>query len=138
MKNVDANSAPGMVREPNYWNLIFKCMSDRDTYEFATPGNHKVLVNSYLTGREAAAIKGIMLSALKMSMNDLEQKKVDMGGLTGDVLAAQERKTLEVLIISIDGVSDNPVEKLLDLPSTEYDAVLKEIEKIKNPTTPQN
>jgi hypothetical protein len=92
---------------------------------------------AYLTGREAAEIKAIMLSSLKMTMSDLESKKVDMGGLSGEVLAQQERKTLETLLVSVNGEVENAVEKLLDLPSTEYDAVLKKIEEIKNPTTPE-
>jgi hypothetical protein len=113
-------------------------MAERETKEFTTPAGHKIILNAYLTGREAAAIKAVMLASLKMTMSDLESKKVDMGGLSGDVLAQQERKTLDFLIVSVNGSAETPVEKLLDLPSTEYDAVLKEIETIKNPTTPEN
>jgi hypothetical protein len=109
---------------------------NRETREFNTPGGHKVVLFSYLTGREVADIKSIMLSSLKMSMSDIENKKVDMGGISGAVLIDQEKKTLAYLLVSVDGDTTAPVDKLLDLPSTEYDAVLKEIEKIKNPTTP--
>ena len=94
------------------------------------------MLRSYLTGREASDIKAVMLSSLKMTMSDLENKKVDLGGISGSVIAEQERKTLECLVVSVNGDAENPVEKLLDLPSTEYDAVLKEVETIKNPTTP--
>lgn len=97
----------------------------------------KVVLRTYLTGRESAELKNIMLGSLKMTVSDLESKKVDMGGLSGSVLAEQERKTLEFLIVSVNGDVESPVEKLLDLPSPEYDAVLKEIETIKNPTTPE-
>jgi hypothetical protein len=112
-------------------------MSDRETKEFTTPAGHKVALNNYLTGREAAAIKAIMLSSLKMTMGDLESKKVDMGGLSGAVLIEQERATLGYLLVSIDGETNAPLDRLLDLPSSEYDAVLKEVEIIKNPTTPE-
>jgi hypothetical protein len=112
-------------------------MSDRQTKEFTTPSGHAIVLRTYLTGREAAEIKSIMLASLKMTMSDLESKKVDMGGLSGSVLVEQERKTLDSLIVSVDGSTENPVEKLLDLPSPDYDAVLKEIETIKNPTTPE-
>jgi hypothetical protein len=112
-------------------------MAERQTTSFKTPAGNVVVLRSYLTGRESADLKSILLSSLKMSMSDLENKKVDMGGLSGAVLAQQERKTLDYLVVSVDDETENPVEKLLDLPSTEYDAVLKEIEKIKNPTTPE-
>jgi hypothetical protein len=110
---------------------------ERQTRELVTTAGTKIFLKSYLTGREAADIKSIMLSSLKMSMNDAETKKVDMGGISGAVLLEQERKTLGYLLVSVNGDAENPVEKLLDLPSTEYDAVLKEIENIKNPTTPE-
>jgi hypothetical protein len=113
-------------------------MSDRETYQFTTPTGTAVVLRSYLSGREASDIKNLMLSSLKMSMSDLENKKIDMGGISGDVIAQQERKTLDYLVVSVNGETENAVEKLLDLPSTEYDAVLKEIEKIKNPTKPAN
>jgi len=112
-------------------------MNERQTKELTTPGNHKIVLRSYLTGREAADIKSTLLFSLKMSTSDLENKKVDMGGISGSVLIEQERKTLGYLLVSVDGDGENPVDKLLDLPSTEYDAVLKEIETIKNPTTPE-
>jgi hypothetical protein len=113
-------------------------MTERQTVPFSTPAGTSIVLRSYLTGREAADIKSIMLSSLKMSMSDQESKKVDMGRISGAVLVEQERKTLGYLLVSVNGNTTAPVEVLLDLPSTEYDAVLKEIEKIKNPTTPEN
>ena len=41
-------------------------------------------------------------------------------------------------LVSLNRDTDNPVEKLLDLPSTEYEAVLAKVETLKNPTTPAN
>jgi hypothetical protein len=111
---------------------------ERENKDITTPNGTKVVLRSYLTGREAASIKNLMLSSLKMTMSDVDSKKLDMGGLTGDVLAQQERKTLEYLLVSIDGDTENPVEKLLDMPSSEYDAVLKAVQNIQNPTTPAN
>jgi hypothetical protein len=113
-------------------------MSERQTTTFTTPAGNKIVLRTYLTGREAADIKNVMLSSLKMSMSDFESKKMDMGGLSGDILVQQERKTLEYLIVSVNGTTEKPLDALLDLPATEYDAVLKEVEKIKNPTTPEN
>jgi len=112
-------------------------MADRENTSLTTPAGNTFVLRAYLTGREAAEVKAIMLSSLKMTMSDLESKKVDMGGLSGEVLAQQERKTLEYLLVSVNGETENAVDKLLDLPSTEYDAVLKKIEEIKNPTTPE-
>jgi hypothetical protein len=109
----------------------------RDTRDFVTPAGTKIVLKAYLTGREASDIKSVLLSSLKMSMGDLETKKLDMGALSGAVLVEQERKTLGYLLVSVNDNTTAPVEALLDLPSSEYDAVLKEIETIKNPTKPE-
>jgi hypothetical protein len=112
-------------------------MTERETRLFITPNSNQVLLRTYLTGRDAAEIKGVMLSSLKMTVSDLDTKRVDMGSISGDVIAAQERKVWECLIVSVNGDAENPVETFLDLPSADYDAVLAEIEHIKNPTTPE-
>jgi hypothetical protein len=112
-------------------------MSDRQTKEFTTPSNHKVVLRTYLTGREVTEVKAIMFSKVEMTMEDMASKKMNMGGLSGTLIAEQERRVFDFLIVSVDGDTENPVEKFLDLPSVDYDAVTAEIEHIKNPTTPE-
>jgi hypothetical protein len=102
-------------------------MSERETREFTTPGGHKVILNTYLTGREATELKSIMFSALK----------VGVGEVPSSFLIDQERKAMGFLVVSVDGDSNAPVDKLLDMPSAEYGSVVKEINKIQNPTTPE-
>ena len=112
-------------------------MSERQTKEITTPSGHTIVLRSYLTGRETTAVKAILFSKVEMSMSDMENKKMGMGGLSGTLLAEQERKVLDYLIVSVDGDAENPVEKFLDLPSVDYDAVTEEIEYIKDPTKPR-
>jgi hypothetical protein len=109
----------------------------RETREFVTPGGHKVVLNSYLTGREAQTLKSIMFSSLKVNMDDAQSGKVGIGEMPSGFLVEQEKHALAFLIVSVDGDITTPIEKLLDLPSAEYDAVVKEINKIQNPTTPE-
>jgi hypothetical protein len=112
-------------------------MSARETKEFVTPGGHKVILNAYLNGREAQELKAIMFSALKVSVGDVQAGKVGIGDLPSGFLVEQEKKALAFLVVSIDGDSTSPVEKLLELPSSEYDAIVREINTIQNPTTPE-
>jgi hypothetical protein len=108
----------------------------RETREFVTPAGHTVVLNAYLTGREAQTLKAIMFSALKVNMDDAQSGKVGLGEMPSGFLVEQEKAALGFLIVSFDRDITNPIAALLDLPSTEYDAVLKEINKIQNPTTP--
>jgi hypothetical protein len=50
----------------------------------------------------------------------------------------QERKALGYLVVSVDDDSSAPVDKLLDLPAPEYEAVVKEVNQIQNPSSPTN
>jgi hypothetical protein len=113
-------------------------MSNRQTKEFTTPGGHKVVLYTYLTGREAQDLKSIMFSSLKVSMDDVQSGKVGLGDVPSTFLVDQEKKALSYLVVSVDGNETAPIDALLDLPSSEYEAVIKEINAIQNPTTPEN
>jgi hypothetical protein len=112
-------------------------MPDRETREFTTPSGHKVVLRTYLTGREATELKSVMFSALKMNMEDAQSGKVNVSDVPGTFLVEQERKALGFLLVSVDGETNAPVDKLLDLPAPEYEAVVKEVNNIQNPTTPE-
>ncbi|HLH93547.1 MAG TPA: hypothetical protein VKW08_00370 [Xanthobacteraceae bacterium] len=117
---------------------------NRETREFITPAGHKIVFNAYLTGREAQQLKSIMLSALKMNVDDVQSGRVGLGEVPSGFLVEQEKLAMRFLLVSIDGIADNTdndknavVNRLLDLPASEYDAVVKEINKIQNPTAPE-
>jgi hypothetical protein len=112
-------------------------MSERETKDFQTPGGHVVVFNAYLTGREAQELKSVMFAALKVNMDDVQSGKVGIGEVPSAFLVEQEKKAMSFLVVSVDGDSITPVDKLLDLPSSEYAAVVAEINKIQNPTTPE-
>jgi hypothetical protein len=112
-------------------------MSERETKEIATPGGHKVVLRTYLTGREANELKSVMFSALKMNMEDAQSGKVNVSDVPGTFLVEQEHKALGFLVVSVDGDTTAPVDKLLDLPAAEYEAVVKEVNQIQNPSTPE-
>jgi len=112
-------------------------MSGRETREFVTPGGHTVILNTYLTGREANELKAIMFAALKVNMEDAQSGKIGVGEVPSSFLIDQEHKARSLLVVSVDGDPSTPIEKLLDMPSAEYEAVVKEINKIQNPTTPE-
>ena len=113
-------------------------MSERETKEFITPGGRKIILRTYLTGRESNELKSVMFSALKMNMEDAQSGKVNVSDVPGTFLVEQERKALDILIVSIDGDTASPVDKLLDLPASEYEAVVKEVNAIQNPTKPES
>jgi hypothetical protein len=61
-----------------------------------------------------------------------------LGEVPSSFLVEQEKKALTFLVVSVNGDSIASVDALLALPSSEYDSVVREINKIQNPTTPEN
>jgi hypothetical protein len=113
-------------------------MADRETREFTTPGGHIAVLKTYVTGREANELKSVLYGALKMSMGDAQSGNVQVGEVSGGFLLDQERKAMSLVLVSFDGTAENALERLLDLPQAEYDAVKAEVDKITNPTNPAN
>src|SRR5450631_3106914 len=112
-------------------------MSERETREFITPAGHKIVLRTYLTGREANELKGVMYAAFKMSMDDAQNGKVGMDKVSGEFMIEQEQKAIGLLLVSLDENTESVLDRLLDLPQADYDAAKEEVEKITNPTTPE-
>jgi hypothetical protein len=109
----------------------------RETKEFITQGGHKVVLCTYLTGKESAALKAIMYADLKINASDAATGKVALADMPATFLVSQENKALEYLIVSVDGDESAPVDKLGDLPEADYNAVLAEVTKIRVPFKPE-
>ena len=109
----------------------------RPTREFKTPLGNVVVINEYLTGREAQELKEIMLRGMTINMADAKNGQVAMDQTSSTFLVDQEKAAMKYLVVSVNGNSADPVTLLLDLPSCEYDAIVQELQKIQNPTVPQ-
>jgi len=81
---------------------------ERPTTELMTPGAHKIVVKTYVTARESLPALG-----------DENKSAVDK---TNALAAA--------VIVSIDGISENVKELLLDLPLPDYAFVLAKVKDI--------
>lgn len=112
-------------------------MSDRQTIAFTTPTGNTVVLRAYLTGREAAEIKAVQYSAVKLTMSDAASKKFDAPTVSGASVVDKELKEVEMLLVSINDNTHTPFDTLLSLPASEYEAVRVEVEKLLDPTTPE-
>lgn len=106
---------------------------DRPTTEITTPGGTKAVIKTYLTARESNQLKQVLYANLKMSMTDLSTGKTAVQDIPATVLLDQERKAIELLIVSLDGSVENIADRLLDLPASEYDTLVAEVNKVAQP-----
>lgn len=109
----------------------------RPTEELTTPGGRKVVVYTYLTGREANEIKQEILKVMKIDTKEVLQsasagkEEIPMtGDLTGEFLLVQERKLVSFLVKSVDGDDKNASDKVFDMSNSEYQYIVKELNRI--------
>lgn len=105
---------------------------ERETKSVQTPHGHEVVIKTYLTGREAEQVQQVLYADIKMSMGDLESGKTEIKEIPAAAIMAQQRKALELLLVSLDGSSENVMDRFLDLPSEDCDTVKSEVSTITN------
>ena len=109
---------------------------ERETKPFTTPGNHAVVLRTYLTGKESRALNEIMYASLKINPSDVSDAttgKLSLGEIPMAFMIPQQQKLLEFLVVSVDDDTTAPLIKLEDLPEADYNAVLAECSKIRVP-----
>lgn len=103
----------------------------RNTFILETKKNKfKIEIRDYMTGRENRQVKNAMWEGKSMQIKDGkgESDKVEMTRME-----ASTDKTIEIMIVSINGVTENVVELFKDLPTHDYDEALEKIEEITKP-----
>src|SRR5882724_8196981 len=94
---------------------------DRPTHEFKTPGAHVVVVKDYLTAREVHAVLNELFKSQEVSADDKSPKLSMLVGIQRNI------KLVEAAVLSLDGSTDNLGDRLQDLQSTDYTAILTEV-----------
>ncbi len=99
---------------------------ERETKELIV-GEHKLIVNTYLTGREIRDIQSSMLSKVEMEQKGGETK---MSGFSGEMIAVQEDHQIRAVVKSFDGVVEGIVDLILDLRAEQYEEVMAYVKSI--------
>lgn len=102
-----------------------------ETKELITPiGGAKIVLKSFITGRESREIKGVYFKGVKFKMENQVSKSddIDMSKITED----SENKAIEVVVISVNGSEENKLDAILDMNVKDYDFVKDEVNKVIN------
>jgi hypothetical protein len=100
---------------------------ERETRTFKTPSGHSVVIKAYATGREVRNIENKYYQKSKLELVGGQPKITDMD------LSAQfevEQEMIRLLVDSIDGSTDDVTNKILDLRSHDYEAVIAELNEV--------
>ena len=107
-------------------------MSENNTRETKelNIGEHKVVVNTYVTGREMRNIESSMMDKLEMSQKGKEQ---EITGFKGSMLSERQDMQIKAVVVSVDGRSENIIDAVLDLPTTESEQILDYVKELTEP-----
>lgn len=100
---------------------------ERETKNIQTPNKHEVVIKTYITGREKREIQNIFLNEVEMNVVG---KQANMTNIKGDLVARAEEKTIELLVVSVDGKTENIVDLVLDLNSEDSDFITDAINEM--------
>src|SRR4051794_17712160 len=98
--------------------------TERPTVTIKTPGGFSVELKSYITGREHSQIQDVFLK--RMEIRSLQQKgensSAEVSGLQGSAATEAEALTIKLLVVSLDGTTEDVHNRVLDLPLADYNA----------------
>lgn len=105
---------------------------NRETTTITTPVSKQVVViNTYLTGREKRQLTNVFLQGdLKFNA---DSKNVT--GINYALIDKEQDLAWSLVVVSIDGVTEGIVEKILDMRSQDYDFIVAEVNKVTKDTS---
>lgn len=101
---------------------------DRETKVIETPKGVKIEVKTYLTGRENRDLQNIFLKDVEIS--GMADKKPEFKNFKASVMIEANNFLIETMVVSVNEVKEDCLNKVLDLPSDEYDYVMKALNEI--------
>jgi len=107
---------------------------DRETIELVTPvGGHKVVIKAWLSGRERRNVRSVYLENVRLSGNkeSVEDKEVGTSyDFEGSIVHKLQDVAIQNVVLSVDGHTDNLLDRVLDMRDEDTNFVIDEINKI--------
>jgi len=99
------------------------------TQKLNTPiANAEIEIKDWITGAEAESLEKEMTDGLDIK-TDMVNRKINIGKIDySEVAQKNTHKTIEIFVISINGATDDILNKVLELPEKDYSFILSEID----------
>lgn len=100
---------------------------ERETKEVITPvDKRKVVIKTYLTGREYREIENVFLKQAKVNTAGQQSGEFD-----GSIVKVAEDRLIEQAVVSIDGKAENILNSVLDFKQGDFAFLVKELNEMK-------
>jgi hypothetical protein len=97
---------------------------ERETKKINIDGN-ELEFKTYLTGGEAREIEGVYLEGMQVSVD--ETGKTIIPNVDAGLARKAQDKTIEILVVSVNGEKDDIINKILDLKKDTFDNIIQEL-----------
>lgn len=99
---------------------------ERENKEITTPSGVKIVIKTYLTGREYREVEGVFLRQAKINTSGEQSGEFD-----GSIIKIAEDKMIEQSVISIDGKPEDILNRALELKNLDFSFLVKELNEMK-------
>jgi len=105
----------------------------RETKTIETPvGKQKVVIKTWLTGRERRATRAPFYEGMKLNIKEGDKTEVQPKENMASVVTKLEDTNIEIVVISIDEDKKDILNKVLDMCEKDFGFIIKEISKVVN------
>lgn len=102
----------------------------RPTKEIKTSGGHTIVINQWITGGDARDIRNVFIGEADVSFVG---DKPQVSGVKANVQAKAEDRAIQAVVVSVDGMNDDIVNRVLALTATDYDEVIQAVNEVTRP-----
>lgn len=108
-----------------------------DKVTLTTPNGTVVVLKGFVSGGDMDELKRILLENVVYKLDPATGDLIPTNNeIKGTFTLDKSKKALELLAISINGTTDNVVQRIRDLPQADYDIVRDKVDEISGPLAP--
>ena len=100
----------------------------RETKEIKTPSGVDVTIYTYLTGGEMRDLQRVLLKGVEIA--DMTNPAPDLKGFKAETMLEAQDYLLKVLVVSVNGITDNIGKTILDMRQTDTQFILDALNSI--------
>lgn len=108
-----------------------------DNITLKTPNGTVVVMKGYVSGGDMDELKRVLLSNVVYKIDPASGDMIrTTDEIKGTFTLDKSKKALELLIISVNGSTESPAQKVRDLPQADYNIVRDKVDEISGPLAP--
>lgn len=102
----------------------------RETIKLTTKSGAVIEYYSFITGGESREISNVFLRGIKLQLD--ENGKPKSNEINAELASEAQDMAIKKLVVSVNGIKENVLEAVLNLPKSDFDEVLSGLDKVQN------